>query len=58
MRSSPLASATPVRTARGRGWRACLSQLNGKRTPRYQCRMVAWSPALRYSVEDLVDGLQ
>jgi hypothetical protein len=44
------------------GPRARLARLpvavNGKHMPLFQCRMVAWSPALRYSVEDLVDGLQ
>ena len=44
------------------GPRARLARLpvavNGKHTPPFQCRMVGWSPALRYSVEDLVDGLQ
>lgn len=32
--------------------------VNGKHTPPFQCRMVEWSPALRYSVEDIIDGLQ
>ena len=32
--------------------------VNGKHTPPFVCRMVAWSPAVRYSVEELVDGLQ
>ncbi len=44
------------------GPRARLARLpvavNGKHTPPFQCRMVEWSSALRYSVEDLVDGLQ
>jgi len=44
------------------GPRARLARLpvamNGKHTPPFQCRMVEWSPALRYSVADLVDGLQ
>lgn len=44
------------------GPRARLARLpiavNGKHTPSFQCRMVEWSPELRYSVEDLVDGLQ
>ena len=44
------------------GPRARLARLpvavNGKHTPPFQCRMVEWSPELRYSVEDLVDGLQ
>ncbi|MDZ4759963.1 MAG: hypothetical protein SGJ21_02695, partial [Alphaproteobacteria bacterium] len=26
--------------------------------PPFQCRMVEWAPALRYSVEELVDGLE
>ena len=32
--------------------------VNGKHTPPFVCRMVAWSPAVRYSVDELVDGLQ
>lgn len=32
--------------------------VNGKRTPWFQCRMVEWAPELRYSVDDLVNGLQ
>ena len=44
------------------GPRARLARLpvavNGKHTPPFQCRMVEWSPELRYSVDDLVDGLQ
>ena len=44
------------------GPRARLARLpvavNGKHTPPFQCRTVEWSPALRYSVADLVDGLQ
>jgi len=44
------------------GPRARLARLpaamNGKHTPPFRCRMVEWSPELRYSVEDLVDGLQ
>ncbi len=44
------------------GPRARLARLpdavNGKHTPPFQCRMVEWVPRLRYSVEDLVDGLQ
>ena len=32
--------------------------VNGKHTPPFACRMVAWSPAVRYSVDELVDGLQ
>ena len=44
--------------ARGHGWRGLPVAVNGKHTPPFQCRMVEWSPELRYSVEDLVDGLQ
>ena len=44
------------------GPRARLARLpvaiNGKHTPPFQCRIVEWSPGLRYSVEELVDGLQ
>lgn len=44
------------------GPRARLARLpvavNGKYTPPFQCRMATWSPALRYSVEELADGLQ
>lgn len=44
------------------GPRARLARLpvavNGKHAPRFVCRMRAWSPSLRYSVEDLVAGLQ
>lgn len=44
------------------GPRARLARLpvgvNGKHRPPFQCRMVEWSPDLRYSVEDLVDGLE
>lgn len=44
------------------GPRARLARLpvavNGKHTPPFRCRMVEWSPELRYSVEDIVDGLQ
>ena len=32
--------------------------VNGKHMPPFQCRMVMWSPDLRYSVEEIVDGLQ
>lgn len=32
--------------------------VNGKHSPPFSCRMVAWSPDLRYSVEELVEGLQ
>jgi hypothetical protein len=32
--------------------------INGKYSPVFQCRMVNWSPELRYSVEELVSGLQ
>ena len=31
--------------------------VNGKRTPQFQCRMVQWAPDLRYTVEELVEGL-
>lgn len=44
------------------GPRARLARLpvavNGKHAPPFACRMLAWSPELRYSVEELVDGLQ
>jgi len=44
------------------GPRARLARLpaavNGKHTPPFQCRMVEWSPEVRYSAEELVDGLQ
>lgn len=44
------------------GPRARLARLpiavNGKHTPSFPCRMAQWSPGLRYSVEDLIDGLQ
>ncbi|MDP1926695.1 MAG: hypothetical protein Q8K57_18140, partial [Thiobacillus sp.] len=44
------------------GPRARLARLpvavNGKHSPPFVCKMVAWSPELRYSDEDLVDGLQ
>jgi len=43
------------------GPRARLARLpvamNGKHTPPFACRMIEWSPDLRYSVADLVDGL-
>ncbi|MBU0673014.1 MAG: RepB family DNA primase [Proteobacteria bacterium] len=32
--------------------------MNGKHSPQFACRMLEWSPELRYSVEELVDGLQ
>ena len=32
--------------------------VNGKHTPPFVCRLTEWSPALRYSVHELVDGLQ
>jgi hypothetical protein len=32
--------------------------VNGKHNPPFACRMVIWSSELRYSVEELVDGLQ
>jgi hypothetical protein len=31
--------------------------VNGKRSPPFQCRMVQWTPALRYSVDELIEGL-
>jgi hypothetical protein len=44
------------------GPRARLARLpaavNGKHTPPFVCRLRLWSPDLRYSVEDLVAGLQ
>ncbi len=44
------------------GPRARLARLpvavNGKHKPPFACRMVTWAPDLRYSVEELVDGLQ
>jgi len=44
------------------GPRARLARLpaavNGKHVPPYVCRLRTWSPDLRYSVEDLVTGLQ
>ena len=44
------------------GPRARLARLpvgvNGKHTPPFLCRMVKWSPELRYSVDELVDGLE
>ena len=32
--------------------------VNGKHTPPFVCRMVKWVPAVRYSVDELVDGLR
>ncbi len=32
--------------------------VNGQHTPPFICRMVAWSPQVRYSVEELVAGLR
>lgn len=32
--------------------------MNGKHSPPFRCRMVEWTPDLRYSLDDLVDGLQ
>ena len=32
--------------------------VNGKHTPPFRCRMLQWSPELRYSVDELVDGLE
>lgn len=44
------------------GPRARLARLpvavNGKHSPSFVCRMLTWLPELRYSVEELVDGLQ
>ena len=44
------------------GPRARLARLpvasNGKHSPPFTCRMVEWLPELRYSVEELSDGLQ
>lgn len=44
------------------GPRARLARLpmavNGKHAPPFVCRMVSWAPELRYSVADLVAGLQ
>jgi hypothetical protein len=44
------------------GPRARLARLpvagNGKHSPPFHCRMIEWSPELRYSIGELVDGLQ
>lgn len=44
------------------GPRARLARLpiavNGKHSPPFACRMLVWGPEFRYSVEDLVAGLQ
>lgn len=44
------------------GPRARLARLpdaiNGKHTPPFPCRMVSWSPELRYSTHQLIEGLQ
>ena len=44
------------------GPRARLARLpvavNGKHSPPFACRMLTWSPDLRYSVEELTNGLQ
>jgi hypothetical protein len=32
--------------------------VNGKHSPPFACQLLAWSPDLRYSVEDLASGLQ
>ena len=44
------------------GPRARLARLpvasNGKHSPPFPCRLEKWSPELRYSVEEMVDGLQ
>ena len=31
--------------------------VNGKHTPPFRCRLIKWSPDLRYSIDELVDGL-
>jgi hypothetical protein len=44
------------------GPRARLARLpvavNGKHSPPFTCRMLTWSPELRYSVQELTNGLQ
>ncbi|MDP1647853.1 MAG: hypothetical protein Q8M01_06600 [Rubrivivax sp.] len=44
------------------GPRARLARLpaavNGKHTPPFPCRLAEWRPQLRYSIEELVDGLE
>jgi len=44
------------------GPRARLARLpvamNGKHSPPFVCKMVVWSPELRYSVNEMVEGLQ
>ncbi|MFN0184439.1 MAG: hypothetical protein ACKVQR_11545, partial [Aquabacterium sp.] len=44
------------------GPRARLARLpvavNGKHTPPFPCRLVEWRPELRYSTEELIDGLE
>ncbi|MEN8136174.1 MAG: hypothetical protein ABFS18_11660 [Thermodesulfobacteriota bacterium] len=44
------------------GPRARLARLpvavNGKHSPPFACRLLAWSPELRYSVKELANGLQ
>ncbi len=32
--------------------------VNGKHTPPFQCNLAKWQPELRYSVQEIVDGLQ
>lgn len=32
--------------------------VNGKHSPPFGCRLLMWSPELRYTVDELVDGLQ
>jgi len=32
--------------------------VNGKYSPAFNCRMLEWAPELRYSVEELINGLQ
>lgn len=34
------------------------SAVNGKHSPPFPCRLAAWRPELRYSTEELVDGLE
>ena len=44
------------------GPRARLARLptavNGKHTPPFPCRLAEWQPGLRYSIEELVEGLE
>ena len=32
--------------------------VNGKHAPPFPCRLIEWSPGLRYSIDELVDGLE